>query len=106
MYNSHLESKPCFAQPACDANYVTSRRCWRLQEGCLEHALIGGVTFFFFLTVRTQTQKTILSSLLDLGQQASTATFFQRRRFHFNFKSSILFELNLQLNRLRLFYFG
>ena len=51
-------------------------------------------------------QKTILSSLLDLGQQATTTTFFQRRRFHFNFKSSILFELNLQLNRLRLFYFG
>ena len=59
-----------------------------------------------FLTVRTQTQKTILSSLLDLVLQAVTATFFQRRRFHFNFKSSILFELNLQLNRLRLFYFG
>ena len=31
--------------------------------------------------------------------------FHQRRRFHFNFKSSILFEFYLQLNRLRLFYF-
>ena len=38
----HLESKPFSAQPACDANYVTSRRCWRLQEGCLKH---GGVIF-------------------------------------------------------------
>ena len=40
-----LESKPYSVQPACDANHVTSRRCWRLQEGCLEH---GGVPFAFF----------------------------------------------------------
>ena len=41
-------SKPCFAQPACDANHAASRRCWRLQEGCLERALICDVTVAFF----------------------------------------------------------
>ena len=47
VISPRIEALFC-AQPACDANHVTSRRCWRLQEGCLEHALIGGVTFAFF----------------------------------------------------------
>ena len=85
---------------------MTLRCCWRLQEGCLEHALFGGVTFAFSSLSELRCRKLFLSSRLDSGQQATTTTFFERRRFYFNFKSSILFQLYLQLNRLRLFYFG
>ena len=46
--SSHLEWKPFSAQSACDANHVTLRRCWRLQEGCEVHAPTSGVIFAFF----------------------------------------------------------
>ena len=85
---------------------MTSRRCWRLREGCLEHALIGGVTFAFFSLSELRRKKNILSSLLDWDNKHQQQHIFQRRRFYCNFKSSILFEFYLQLNRLRLFYFG
>ena len=50
-------------------------------------------------------QKTIWISLLDLGQQASTATFFQRQRFHCDFKPSILFELYFTVKLLTFILF-
>ena len=50
------------------------------------HAPTSGVIFAFFFTVRTQTQTTILSFLLDLGQQASTATYFSTSTFSFQFQ--------------------
>ena len=74
-----LESKPCSAQPACDANHVTSRRCWCLQEGCLEHALIGGVTFAFFSLSELRRRKlfwVLFRFWNKQQQQATTATYF------------------------------
>ena len=75
----HLESKPCSAQPACDADHVTSRRCWRLQEGCLEHVLIGGVTFAFFSLSELRRRKLfwVLFWIWNKQQQqATTAKYF------------------------------
>ena len=74
-----LESKPCSVQPACDANHVTSRRCWCLQEGCLEHALIGGVTFAFFSLSELRRRKlfwVLFWFWNKQEQQATTATYF------------------------------
>ena len=71
----HLESKPCSAQPACDTNHVTSRRCWRLQEGYLEHALISGVTFAFFSLSELRRRKLFWALFPETGPFEATSFF-------------------------------
>ena len=83
---------PCSAQPACDANHVTSRRCWVFARRLLRACADWWRDICLFLTVQTQTQEIILSSLFDLGQQASSTIFFNVDVF--SSISSQVFSLN------------
>ena len=85
---------------------MTLRRSWRLQEGCLEYALIGGVIFAFFSLSELRRRKTIFSSLLDLGQQATTATYFSSTSIDvFSSISSQVFCLNFMYSYIANVYF-
>ena len=90
----HLESKPCSAQSACDANHAIPRCCWRLQEGLLRACADSERDIAFFSLTDSDGANDFEFSFWNRDDSSNIVFhqyLFQRRHQYFKFNSSILF---------------